>query len=389
MSVQREWVEKDYYAVLGVSKEVSQKEITAAYRQLARKLHPDANPNNKAAEERFKEVSSAYDVVGDPERRKEYDKVRALGPLGATVGGGRGPGGGFGGTNMTGDIGDLLGDLFGRSGGGGPAGGPGGGPRGAQKRGSGMFSRGPQRGDDLETDLHLSFLDVFKGVTTSVNLVGDAVCNDCNGSGAAVGTTPRVCVECGGQGVLADDQGFFSFSRPCSVCGGRGTVVDNPCLSCSGSGVVTRPRVVKVRIPDGIRDGQQIRLKGKGGPGKQGGPPGDLYVRVCVDPHPWFAEEGDNITIQLPITYAEATLGADVRVPTIDGDTVTIRIPPGTPPGRTFRVRSRGFPTEAGRGDLLVTVEISIPTVLTPEERVAVEALKDAAGESPRAHMGS
>lgn len=384
MTIQREWFDKDYYAILGVSKDASAKEITSAYRQLARKLHPDANPNNKAAEERFKEVSSAYDVVGDPERRVEYDKVRALGPLGATVGAGRGGGGGpgFSGATFTGDIGDLLGDLFGRSDGAGAGfGGPGG-------RRSGPFSRGPQRGDDLETDLHLSFLDALKGVTTSVNLVGDGPCNDCAGSGAAVGTKPRVCVECGGKGVLDDDQGFFSFSRPCTVCGGRGTVVDQPCLSCSGSGVVTRPRVVKVRIPEGVRDGQQIRLKGKGGPGTQGAPSGDLYVRVRVDPHPWFGDDGDNITVTLPITYAEAALGADVKVPTTDGDFVTIRIPPGTPPGRTFRVRSRGFPSGDGRGDLLVTVEIAVPTTLTPEERAATEALKAAATTSPRAHMG-
>jgi len=373
MAVQREWFEKDYYAILGVPPSAPQKDVTTAYRKLARQLHPDANPGDASAEERFKEVSAAYDVVGDPERRREYDQVRAMGPLGARMGGGQaGPMP----HNFAGaDLGDLLGNLFGR-----------GEPTGF--RGGGPFSQGPQRGVDLEADLHLSFADAIRGVTTSVNLISEAACPDCGGNGAAAGSAPRACPECGGRGVLDDNQGFFSFSRPCGSCGGRGSIVDHPCGTCSGSGTTTRPRVVKVRLPEGVKHGQQIRLKGKGGPGRHGGPPGDLYVRVDVEPHPLFARDGDHLLLTVPITYPEAALGADVRVPTFEGDVVTIRIPPGTRSGRTFRVRSRGVRTATGAGDLLVTVDLVVPTQLSDAERQAVEALRDATPASPRAGLG-
>ncbi len=374
MTMQREWFEKDYYATLGVPSSATQKDITTAYRGLARKLHPDANPDDPAAEERFKEVSAAYDVISDPDRRKEYDKVRAnVAVAGARSGGG----GGFGrpDASFTGDIGDLLGNLFGR--GDAPSWSP-----------SGPFSRGPQRGVDLEADLHLSFADAIAGVTTTVNLISEAVCPDCHGNGAAPGTTPRVCTDCGGRGVLDDNQGYFSFSHPCTTCQGRGSFVDTPCPTCSGSGVATRPRVVKVRLPRGVKDGQQIRLKGKGGPGRNNGPSGDLYVRVHVATHDMFGRDGDHLLITVPVTYTEAVLGADVRVPTIDGDTVTIRIPPGTPPGRIFRVKSRGVTTESGRGDMLVTVDLVVPAELSAAERKAVEALRDVTVNQPRAAMG-
>jgi molecular chaperone DnaJ len=377
VAAQREWFEKDYYAALGVPSGASQKEITSAYRKLARQHHPDANPGNTAAEERFKEISAAYDVIGDPERRKEYDQVRAMGPIGGGPGGMGGMG--FDGTrNNATNLGDLLGNLFGR---GEESGfGPG-----------GPFSRGPQRGVDLEADLHLSFLDSIKGVTTSVNLVSEVTCPDCHGNGAAPGTTPRVCPECHGRGVLDDNQGFFSFSRPCTNCGGRGVFIDSPCPTCSGAGVTTRPRMVKVKLPEGVRDGQQIRLKGKGGPGRNNGPAGDLYVRVHVEPHPVFGREGDHLTVTVPVTFPEAALGADIKVPTIDGDSVTIRLPAGTPSGRIFRVRSRGVATSNGsaaRGDLLVTVEVAVPLTLNDAERSAIEALRDASTASPREGMG-
>lgn len=373
MNVQREWFEKDYYRVLGVSPSASAKEITAAYRKLARELHPDANPGDTAAEDRFKEVSSAYDVVGDPERRLEYDKVRQLGPVGAQMGGG-GPN--FGGATFSGaDVGDLLGNLFGR--GETQSWGPG-----------GPFSQGPQRGGDLETELHISFEDAMAGVTTSVHLITDARCNDCGGSGAAEGTSPRVCSDCAGRGTREDNQGFFSMSRPCLTCNGRGSFIDTPCATCSGSGITTRPRVVKVRLPEGVKDGQQIRLKGKGGPGRSGGPAGDLYVRVRVDAHPTFGREGDNLTVKVPITFWEAALGADIRVPTLNGGTVTIRVPAGTPSGRSFRVKGHGVQTATQAGDLLATVEVVVPTELNAMERAALEALRDANGVSPRETLG-
>lgn len=379
MTAQREWFEKDYYATLGVSDTATQKDITRAYRKLARQYHPDANPGDAAAEERFKEVSAAYDVVGDPEKRKEYDEVRKLGPVGAGFGGGGagGPGGFTFTTDNLGDLGDLFGGLFNRARGGRPGGAAG--PRGT----------GPQRGADLEAELHLSFVDAVRGVTTEVHLTAPSSCRTCHGSGAEPGTSPHACPRCGGRGVLDDNQGFFSFSQPCPRCAGRGVVVDDPCPTCSGTGVEHRPRAVKVRVPAGVDDGQRIRLKGRGAPGRNNGPAGDLYVVVSVADHPLFGRTGKHLTITVPITYPEAVLGADIRVPTLDGDPVTLRIPPGTRSGRTFRVRGRGVPVRSGAGDLLVTVEVAVPVNPSPAERRAVEALAEAAGDdSPRAHLG-
>jgi len=379
MAPQREWFEKDYYRVLGVSDTASQKEVKSAYRKLSRQYHPDNNEGDKAAEERFKEVSAAYDVVGDPDKRKEYDEVRRLGPMGGGFGGaGPGapgaPGGGF--RFDGGDIGDVLGGLFGRGRRGGGAGGPG--------RGT-----GPHRGQDLEAELHLDFDDAVQGLTTTIHLTSEAACSTCHGSGARPGTTPHTCPQCGGRGVLDDNQGFFSFSQPCPNCAGQGYVIDDPCPTCRGSGVEQRPREVKVRLPAGVADGQRIRLKGRGGPGRNGGPPGDLYVTARVGAHPLFGRRGDDLTITVPVTFPEAALGADVRVPTLDGGTVTVRIPPGTRSGRTLRVKGRGVPARKKTGDLLVTVEVAVPQQLTADERKAVEALAAAAdGRSPREHLG-
>ena len=377
MAPQREWFEKDYYAILGVSDDASPKEVTSAYRKLARELHPDANPGDAAAEERFKEVSAAYDVVGDADKRKEYDEVRRLGPM---AGGFGGPGpGGFGGggfTFTTEDLGDLLGGLFNRG-------------RGA---GGGRTTRGPgpQRGRDLEAELHLSFVDAVRGVTTSVNLTSDAPCSTCHGSGARPGTTPSTCSRCGGRGVLDDNQGYFSFSQPCPACGGRGQTIDDPCPTCRGTGVEHRARTVKVRIPAGVDDGQRIRLKGRGGAGQNGGPAGDLYVVVSVAAHELFGRTGRHLTLTVPVTYPEAVLGADIRVPTLDGEPVTLRVAPGTRSGRTLRVKGRGVaPAKGQPGDLLVTVEVAVPSSLSDAERAAVEALAAAEPQvSPRAHLG-
>ena len=316
-------------------------------------------------------------MIGDPDRRREYDEARAIGPMGGMGGmGGAGPfgrGGGGGGAGFdAGDIGDLLGNLFGRGGG--------------QARGPSQSTFG--RGADLEADLHISFLDALRGVTTSVSLVSDAPCIDCQGAGTAPGTSARPCSECSGRGVLDENQGFFSFSRPCQRCQGSGRLIDHPCLSCSGSGVTRRPRTVKVRLPEGVKDGQTIRLKGKGAPGRQGGPSGDLYVRLDVEPHPLFRREEQHLRVTVPITFAEAALGADVRVPTTEGDAVTIRIPEATRSGRVFRVRGRGVPGPQGRGDLLVAVEVTVPTSLSAQERRAIEALRDAATSSPRDALG-
>ncbi len=375
MAVQREWFDKDYYAVLGVPSTASAKEVTQAYRKLARQWHPDANPDNPSAEERFKELSAAYDVLGDEARRKEYDDVRAMGPMGARMGGFGGPGGpgGFGNVRVEdlGDLGDLFGGLFGGG--------------GRTRRGG---RPGPQRGADIETSLTLTFADAAAGLTTSLHLTGEAPCSTCDGSGAKPGTSPAVCPGCGGRGVTDDSQGFFSFSKPCARCQGTGRIVPDPCPTCQGHGATVRDREVNVRIPAGVADGQRIRLKGRGAPGPNGGPPGDLHVLVHVTPHPIFGRDGDNLTVTVPVTFAEAALGAAIRVPTLGADPVTLKIPAGTRSGRTFRVRQRGITTASRQGDLLVTVEVHVPEQLDAAQRAAVEALAAAFPESPRPHLG-
>ncbi len=345
---EREWFEKDYYKVLGLSDTATDKEITRAYRKLAKELHPDTNPGS---EERFKEVSAAYDVLGDAAKRKEYDEVRRLGPAAGAFGGAGGPGG----FRFTGDIGDL-GDLFG-----------------------GLFGgRRPraQRGADLETALHLNFADAVRGVTTTVTLPSDEACRVCRGTGAAPGTGVATCERCGGRGVLNDDQGPFAMSSVCPVCHGRGSRVVTPCPTCHGSGREPSTRRVNVRVPAGVVDGQRIRLKGKGGPGAQGGPAGDLFVDVHVAADPRFGRRGRHLTTTVSVGVTQAILGTTVSVPTLD-DPVTLKVPPGTQPGTTMRVRGRGVPA-AGKhaaGDLLVTIAVALPTELTRDQRAAVERL--------------
>jgi molecular chaperone DnaJ len=373
MAPQREWFEKDYYKVLGVPESATQKEITRAYRKLAKENHPDANPGR---EERFKEISAAYDVLGDADKRKEYDEVRRLGPMAGGFGGPGGAGPFGGGTSFRvedlGDLGDLFGGLFGRGG------------RGSRSsRGS-----GPQRGADLDAELHLSFEDAVHGVTTGVNITSEAACSVCHGSGAAPGSQITTCPTCGGAGVTTDNQGLFGFSAPCTTCGGRGRLIEQPCGNCRGSGVERRPRTVKVRIPAGVQDDQRIRMKERGGPGRNGGPAGDLYVTVRVGSHPLFGRKGPDLTLTVPVTFPEAALGANITVPTLEGSPVTLKIPPGTRSGRTFRVKGRGVSNGKSSGDLLVTVEVAVPTKLSDAERRAVEELAAASDESPRAHLG-
>jgi len=396
---QREWFEKDYYKVLGVASTATEDQIRRAYRKLAKQYHPDAHPGS---EDRFKEISAAYDVLGDGPKRKQYDEVRRLGPMAGAAsgfgapgggGGGAGPGGAY--TFSTDDLGDLFGNLFGRFRGG----------NGGANRASG--GGGHERGADLEAELHLSFLDAANGVTTTLNITTEGVCSTCHGTGAAPGTSPVVCPRCSGRGVLDDNQGMFSFSRACPECAGRGMKVETPCPTCRGAGVASKPRQVKVRVPPGVADGQRIRLKGKGSAGRNGGPPGDLNVIVHVARHPLFGRRGTDLTLTVPVTFAEAVLGAEITVPTLEGS-VILKLPPGTRSGRTFRVKNRGVagPERGGRnsgrsdkrpegaserngalGDLLVTVEVAVPTRLSDAERQAVEALATAATESPRSHL--
>lgn len=373
MAPQREWFEKDYYAVLGVPETATAKEITKAYRKLARENHPDANAGNPAAEERFKDISAAYDVLGDEAKRKEYDEVRRLGPMGFA-----GPGGGPGGFRFDvggEDLGDLLGQMFGR----------GGAARGGGRRGQGVA---PRRGADLQASLTLDFVDAVRGITTTLYLTSDAQCSTCEGTGAKPGTSPIRCPQCGGRGVVDDNQGFFSFSSPCTRCQGSGSIVEQPCGTCRGSGVEQRQREVKVRIPAGVADGQRIRLKGRGSPGRNGGPAGDLLVECHVTPHQLFGRDDTNLTLRVPITFAEAALGATIEVPTLDGPPVTLRLKPGTQSGSRHRVKGKGIATSKKTGDLIVTTDVVVPQHLSDDERAAVEALGQATTVSVRSHLG-
>jgi molecular chaperone DnaJ len=372
---QREWYEKDYYKVLGVAQSATAKEITRAYRKLAKEHHPDANPGS---EERFKEISAAYDVLGDEARRKEYDEVRRLGPMAGGFGGpggfgGAGGPGGFGEgsfrTEDLGDLGDLFGGLFG----------------GGRRR----RQRAPQRGADLEAGLHLSFRDAVKGVTTAVNLPSDVRCSTCAGSGAAPGTSRLQCSRCGGSGQLADNQGPFSLSSICPDCGGQGSKVETPCPNCHGSGKEHSTRQVKVRIPPGVEDGQRIRVKGRGAPGESTAPAGDLYVIVHVGHDSRFGRRGRNLTTVVQLGFPEVALGTQVTVPTLD-EPVTLKVPAGTQPGTQLRVRGRGVPAGSGKkaataGDLLVKVEVTVPREMTEAQRAAVEGLAEAFAPQPAA----
>jgi molecular chaperone DnaJ len=374
----KDFLEKDYYKVLGVSKSATADEIKKSYRKLARKYHPDANKGDSKSEERFKEISEAYNVLSDDKRRKEYDEARSL------FGGGGvhmpGSGGGYnfdlgdlfgnqpGGGGTGGRLGDLLGGMFGGSGG----------TRTTQQR--------PRRGADVETETSLSFSDAIDGVTVSLRLAGEGPCKTCMGTGAKAGTVPRVCPTCEGTGQASRNLGNFAFSEPCRTCRGRGLVVDDPCPVCSGSGRAMSSRTIQARIPAGVANGQRIKLKGKGAPGERGGPAGDLYVRVHVAPHPVFGRAGHNLTLTVPVTFPEATLGAEIKVPSHRGMPVSLRIPAGTPNGRTFRVRGKGVRRPDGTvGDLLVTVSVQVPQNINGQAREALETFRQAtAGQDPR-----
>src|SRR4051812_35520565 len=389
----RDFIEKDYYAALGVPKDADAAAIKKAYRKLARDLHPDKNPNNAEAEARFKDVSEAYDVLSDTKRRAEDDEARSLFGAGGRPGGfpgGFGGTGGFpGGGGSTFDVGDL-GDLLGQTGGAGGRGGlgdlfgglfGGGGTGGARARS--QAASGPARGQDVETEATLSFDEAVLGVTVPLRMQSPGSCPTCSGTGAKPGTSPHTCPVCQGAGVTSRSQGAFAFSEPCRNCRGTGTVIDDPCPTCSGSGITTQTRTITVRIPAGVKDGQRIRLAGKGAPGRRGGPAGDLFVVVHVSGHDLFDRKGEDLTLTVPISFAEAAMGTTLTVPTLDGS-VSLKVPAGTTSGRTLRVRGRGVPTKGRNGDLLVTLQVAVPVRLTPAQRTALEALATELDEDPR-----
>lgn len=373
MSTPSDWATKDFYKVLGVKKDASADEIKKAYRKLARDNHPDSNPNNKAAEERFKEVSEAYGVLSSAEKRKQYDEQRTLfGQMKNGFPGGF-PGG-QGGSAGQGDfdISDLLGGLFG------------GGGRGRRRQPQ------PRRGEDLETEVTITFRQALDGVTLPLRLSSDEPCPTCNGTGGKPGTVPKVCSKCQGSGMQTSASGgVFAMTEPCSQCRGRGLIVEHPCSTCSGSGRAPSTRTIQAKLPTGVKDGQRIRLKGKGGKGDAGAPAGDLFVVIHVEADSVFGRKGDDLTITVPVAFDELALGATIQVPTIDGSKVSLKVPAGTPSGRTFRARGKGSTKRGGgQGDLLVTVEVTVPTELTDEQRSTLEALREARGDAdPRAHL--
>jgi molecular chaperone DnaJ len=363
----------DLYKVLGVSKGASEEEIKKAYRKLARKYHPDRNPDDAAAEEKFKEVQGAYDTLSDPEKRKQYDQ----GGMFAGFGGAGGPGGGpFGGAGAGGfgggDFGDILSNLFGRGGGGG---------RGRP---------GAERGRDLETELSLTFDQAVNGAQVSVSVPKAERCTTCHGSGAKPGTAPVTCPRCEGRGIDAESQGFFSISQPCPQCGGAGQIVEDPCPACAGSGLTQQTKRYKVNIPAGIKDGARIRLAGKGEAGPRGGPPGDLFVVTRVSPSPVFKRlDGGNLEVRVPVAVTEALRGATIEVPTLEG-TKKIKVPAGTRHGTIQRLRGEGAPKPRGkgRGDIRYRLEIEMPKELSKEAREAVDELAEALnGTDPRADL--
>jgi len=362
-------VADELYKALGVSKKASQDEIKKAYRKLARKYHPDRNPGDEKAEEKFKEISAAYDVLSDPGKRKEYDAGPAFGGFGGgqgPFGAGGGGAGGFGGV----DLGDILGGMFGRGG------------RRAQ----------PQQvhGRDLETEIALTFDQAINGAQVSVTVPKSARCPTCHGGGAKPGTSPVTCPRCEGRGIEAQGQGFFSISQPCSQCGGAGQIIEDPCPTCGGSGLTQQTKRYKVNIPAGVKNGTRIRLAGKGEDGPRGGPPGDLYVTTRVAPSPVFKRLDDgNLEVTVPISIPEALRGATIEVPTLEG-TKKIKIAPGTKHGTVQRLRGEGPPKGKGkgRGDIRYRLEIAVPAELSDEQREAVDKLAETLnGGDPRAEL--
>jgi molecular chaperone DnaJ len=353
---------ESYYETLGVPKNASADELKKAYRKLAREFHPDRNPGNEEAERKFKDVQAAYDVLSDPEKRKQYDTF-------GSTNGRPGP------TNV--DFGDFdLGDIFGGLFGGG------------RGRGGRQQAQRGQRGSDVEVEVRISFEDSLKGLQTTVPVTLELACHTCHGTGAAPGTAPKKCPNCNGSGVVATSQGLFALQQPCPVCRGNGTIVDTPCPTCHGSGRERRTKRYTVRIPAGVKDGTKIKLKGKGEAGWGGAPAGDLYVVTRVDPSRLYERRGDDLVLDVPVTFSEAALGATVEIPTPDGR-VSLKVPAGSQDGKLLRVKGRGAPKLAGsgRGDLLARLRLSVPSKLSKAEREALEGFDKVSKTNPRARL--
>jgi molecular chaperone DnaJ len=365
----------DPYKILGVDKKASQEDIKKAHRKLVRQYHPDRNPDDAKAEERFKEVQAAYDVIGDPDKRKQYDRGALFGMGGGGASSG-GPSGGF----SAGDFGgfqDILNNLFGGGGRGGDTG-----PAGPR----------PERGRDLEASVAITFDQAMSGAQVPLSVATTAPCPTCRGTGAKPGTSPKVCPKCQGRGIESQGQGVFSITQPCSRCNGTGAVIDDPCPTCHGAGAQKMVKKYRVNIPAGVREGSRVRLAGKGEAGRNGGPPGDLYVITHVTPSPIFVRKGDNLEVEVPLTIPEAIRGADVEVPTLNGRK-KLRVAPGTKHGTVQRLRGEGPPKlgtgSARRGDLHYKFVIDVPATLSAEQSEAVEKLSEVMDDDPRARLFS
>ena len=360
---------RDYYEVLGVSKGASEDEIKKAYKKLARKYHPDMNPGDKEAEEKFKEVNEANEVLSDPEKKARYDQFGFAGVDPSYGAGAGGAGGGFGGGFDFGDLGDIFGSFFG------------GGFGGGQTR-----RNGPQRGESIRASVSVTFLEAAHGCEKDVTIERSEQCPTCKGNGCAPGTTPEICPDCHGSGMVQVQQrtpmGVFASSRPCQRCHGTGKIIHQPCADCGGSGAVRKRKTIKVTIPAGIDHGQTISLRGQGNAGKNGGPAGDLLITVMVRPHELFRREGCDVFCEAPITFSQAVLGAKLKIPTID-DSVEYSIPEGTQTGAVFRLRGKGIPVlnGRGRGDQYVTVVIETPRGLNREQKEALKKFSETLGE--------
>ncbi len=378
----------DPYKILGVDRKASQDEIKKAHRRLVRQYHPDRNPGDASAEEKFKEVQAAYDLVGDPEKRKQYDRGGIFG-----MGGGGGAGSGGSGGFTAADFGgfqDILSNLFGGGGGGGAGGpgGPGGGARGRTQTTS--TGPKPERGKDLESSVAISFEQAMNGAQVPLSVATTQPCPTCRGTGAKPGTSPKVCPKCQGRGIESQGQGLFSISQPCSRCHGSGAIIEDPCPTCQGAGQQKTVKNYKVNIPAGVREGSRVRLAGKGEAGRNGGPSGDLYVVTHVAPSPIFERKGDNLEVEVPLTIPEAIRGADVEVPTLNGRK-KLRVSPGTKHGTVQRLRGEGPPKLGGKGkgDLHYKFVIDVPATLSAEQSEAVEKLSEVMGDDPRARLFS
>ena len=369
---------RDYYEVLGIGKNATDAEIKSAYRKLAKKYHPDLNPGNKEAEEKFKEVNEANDVLSDPQKRQRYDQFGFAGVdpnyAAANGGGAGGFGGGFGGV----DLGDIFGDIFG--------GGFGGGFSGFGGGSSTRTANAPRKGHDIQASVILTFEEAAHGCSKKITVNRQDTCPDCGGTGAAKGTSPETCPDCGGRGYVVTQQrtpfGVMQSQQPCSHCGGRGTIIRNPCKTCRGTGKTAARKSLEINIPAGIDDDQNIALRGQGDAGSNGGPAGDVIVHVTVKADPMFERDGYDVTIHVPITFSQAVLGDDVEVPTVDGRIVQ-HIPEGTQSGTKFRLRGQGiqYLNGRGRGDQYVIVDVEIPKKVTRAQREALKAFEDSMKE--------